>query len=130
MGDTLTHLLDLKEAEDLAWQCFSELPPGGRLVFTLRDYSQEPDGAVIVIPVLRDNYRIFLCRLEYHADSLTVQDNLYTRERSNRERTAGKYEKIRIAPGTLSRILTGAGFPIEYSSVENGIITVIARKNA
>lgn len=31
-----------------------------------------------LIPVLRYKARVFLCRLEYHTDSLTVQDKLYS----------------------------------------------------
>jgi 2-polyprenyl-3-methyl-5-hydroxy-6-metoxy-1,4-benzoquinol methylase len=52
MGDTLTHLPTWSAAEDLLRHCFLELDPGGRLVLTLRDYSREPDGAMVVIPVL------------------------------------------------------------------------------
>jgi SAM-dependent methyltransferase len=128
MGDTLTHLHNLTETEDLFRQCFSELVPGGRLVLTLRDYSQEPDGSVFVIPVLRDKDRIFLCGLKYHTDTLTVQDILYSCGRGKWERTAGVYEKIRLAPPTLIRMLAGSGFRIDYSAVNNGMITIIARK--
>jgi hypothetical protein len=128
MGDTLTHLPSLTEVQDLVRQCFSELDPGGRLVLTLRDYSREPDGAVIVIPVLRDADRIFLCRLEYHADTLTVQDIFYSCRRGLWERNPGKYTMIRIAPDSLTPMLTGAGFAIENASEDNGMMTVIARK--
>jgi protein-L-isoaspartate O-methyltransferase len=128
MGDTITHLPSPEDTEDLFRQCFSELESGGRLILGFRDYSQEPDGAVTVIPVQRDTDRIFLCRLEYHADTLTVQDILYSRERGPWERTAGKYRKIRIGPDALTRMLTGAGFAVEYSSADNGMITVIAQK--
>ena len=130
MGDTLTSLQSQTEAGDLVRQCFSELDIGGRRVLTLRDYSQEPDGSGVVIPVLRDKERIFLSRLKCHADTLTVQDILYSRGRGIWERTAGEYTKIRIDSETLCRMLTGAGFGIEYSSVNDGMITVIARKGA
>jgi SAM-dependent methyltransferase len=129
MGDTLTHLSSLTEAEDLIRQCSSELDPGGRLVVTLRDYSREPKGEVLVVPVVRKEGRIFLCRLEYHMNTLTVQDILYSRKRGIWQRSVGSYEKIRIAPGSLTRMLTGAGFTIGYSSVDNGMISVIALKD-
>jgi hypothetical protein len=32
------------------------------------------------------------------------------------------------APDTLPRMLTGAGFAVEYSLADNGMITVLARK--
>jgi hypothetical protein len=128
MGDTLTHLPAPADVEDLIRQCFSELAPGGRLILTFRDYSREPKGAVEVIPVLRETSRIFLCRLEFHTDTLTVQDILYSGGRGVWERTAGKYTKIRIAPEMLNRMLAGAGFAIIFSAAENGMIAVIARK--
>lgn len=128
MGDTLTYLPSLTDAEDLVCQCFRELDPEGRLVLTLRNYSREPDGAVVVIPVLREADRIFLCKLEYHTDTLTVQFILSSRRRGVWERTAGKYTKIRIAPEMLCRMLTDAGFGIEYSAVDDEMITAIARK--
>jgi hypothetical protein len=130
MGDTLTHLPSLAEAGSLIRQCFSELDPGGRLVLTLRDYSRELHGALVMIPVECDKDLIFLCKLESHTDTLSVQDILLSRKRGLCERTAGKYTKIRIAPESLSRILTGAGFGIEYSAVDDGMITLIARKGA
>jgi SAM-dependent methyltransferase len=129
MGDTLTHLPGIPEVQDLVRQCFSELDPGGMLVLAFRDYSRKPDGTEVVIPVERGEDRIFLCKLEYHPDTLTVQDILYSRKRGVWERTTGKYEKIRIAPEIIIRMLNDAGFSIEYSSVENGIITVIARND-
>jgi SAM-dependent methyltransferase len=129
MGDTLTHLPSMDAVNDLLRQCSSELIPGGRLVLTCRDYTREPDGAVSVIPVSRDPDRIFLCRLEYHADTVTVQDILYFRSRGSWVRTAGTYGKIRIDPETLSTLLAEAGFFTEYESAAGGLITVIARKD-
>jgi SAM-dependent methyltransferase len=128
MGDTLAHLTGIPEVRDLVRGCFSELAPGGTLVLTLRDYSHEPDGETVVIPVTRDADRIFLCRLEYNPITITVTDILYSRCRGSWMRNTGRYTKIRIAFGTLTRMLTGAGFTLDHSSSDNGIITVIARK--
>ena len=128
MGDTLTHLHSLADVEDLIRQCFSELNSGGQLVLSFRDYSQQPADAVVVIPVLHDEDRIFLCRLEYHPDTISVQDILYSRREGIWGRAAGNYTKIRIAPDTLARKLTGAGFGIEYSAVVDGMIIVVATK--
>jgi SAM-dependent methyltransferase len=128
MGDTLTHLPALADAENLIRQCFRELIPGGRLVLSLRDYSREPDGATVVVPVRRDRNRIFLCRLEYQADIVIVTDILYSRVQDRWERKTGQYMKIRIAPGILRRVLTSAGFVIEYSAADAGVMEIIARK--
>lgn len=128
MGDTLTHLPSVEDAGDLVRQCYRELAPGGRLVLTLRDYSREPDGAEIVIPVQRDAGRIFLCRLHYQEETVRVQDILYSRRQGTWSRSEGTYTKIRIAPGTLAGMLTGAGFTIEYSESSCGMIIVVAKK--
>jgi hypothetical protein len=130
MGDTLTLLATLADMQDLIRQCLLELDPDGRLVLTLREYCREPDGAVVVIPVLRGKDRIFICKLKYHADNLIVQDILYSRGREVWMRSTGKYTKIRITPDTLTGMLTGAGFGIEFAAVNEGMITVIARKVA
>lgn len=74
MGDTLTHLPSPADAGRLARQCFTKPVSGGRLILTLRDYSREPDGAVVVIPFQRTSDRIFLCRLVYDPGTVTVQD--------------------------------------------------------
>jgi SAM-dependent methyltransferase len=130
MGDTLTHLHSLHEAEALVRRCYSELDYGGRIVLSLRDYSREPAGEVVVIPVQRDNDRIVLCRLEYHDDTVTVRDILYSRSTGCWRRTASPYTKIRIAPATLARMLAEAGFVREFCSADNGTIIAIARKDA
>jgi hypothetical protein len=41
-----------------------------------------------------------------------------------------EYTKIRIEPETFTRMLTGAGFGIEYSAANSGMITALARKDA
>lgn len=56
----------------------------------------------------------------------SVQDIIYFRERGIWERTAGKYTKIHIGPETPTRMMTGAGFGIEYFAVDNGMITPLA----
>lgn len=130
MGDTLTHLRSLDEADELIRRCYSDLDDGGRFVLSLRDYSPQEAGEVAVIPVRRDNDRIFLCRLEYHDESVSVHDILYSRSAGSWGRTASQYTKIRIAPGALAGMLTRAGFIPEYMASENNTIVALARKKA
>jgi hypothetical protein len=59
-----------------------------------------------------------------------VQDIPHSRGPGLWERTAGRFTKIRIDPDTLMGMLNGAGFGLEYSAMDNGMITVIARKGA
>jgi SAM-dependent methyltransferase len=126
MGDTLTHLPDTRAVRDLFLQCYAELVPGGRLVLSLRDYSEEPEGSIVVIPVRRDADRIFLCRLEYQKESVRVTDILYSRQSGRWQRDSGTYTKIRIAAGHLRKDLEGAGFFVEQCMTEQGVITAIA----
>ncbi len=130
MGDTLPHLSSPAEAEDLIRHCFRELDSGGKLVLSLRDYSREQAGEIVLIPVQRDRDRIFLCRLEYLPGTVVVRDILYSRRTGLWKRTAGQYIKIRLAPDVLARMLTGAGFVVEDLSAEEEMIVCIARKEA
>nr|WP_320160415.1 class I SAM-dependent methyltransferase [uncultured Methanoregula sp.] len=128
MGDTLTHLPDLDAVHSLIRQCHAELEPGGKCVFSLRDYSAEPERSVVVIPVRRDPDRIFLCRLEHGNETVGVTDILISRKSGKWERTAGTYTKIRIAPEILVRMLDEAGFTVEFFEADAGVITIIAGK--
>ncbi|MFA4877804.1 MAG: class I SAM-dependent methyltransferase [Methanoregula sp.] len=128
MGDTLTHLPDTVAVLRLIRQCHAELVPGGSLVLSLRDYSPDPAGSVRVIPVRRDADRIFLCRLEYRKDTVSVTDILFSRLPGRWERTGSSYTKIRIAPGALLEMLEGAGFATGFFESGDGVITVIAKK--
>lgn len=130
MGDTLTHLPDTDAVVRLIRQCHEELAPGGRLVLSLRDYSREDEGSVVVIPVRRDADRIFLCRLLYSANRVGVTDILYSRGSGSWERSAGEYGKLRIAPAFLERELGRAGFRIVVNAVGDGHITTIAEKDS
>ena len=128
MGDTLTHLPDLKSVTDLVRQCHAELGPGGRCIFAFRDYMPAKDDDVEVIPVRQDEDRIFLCRLEYRKESLDSTDILYTRSDGHWSRTSGRYRKIRIGSYGFRKILADAGFNILYCSTGSGILTFIAGK--
>lgn len=128
MGDTLTHLPDAGSVRDLLRQCYAELVPGGKLVLSLRDYTQAMKGETVVIPVHRDAGRIFLCRLEYHEESVGVTDIVYSHQTGTWERSASSYEKIRIKPAILLRELEDAGLRIDEHMASEGLITIIAER--
>jgi len=128
MGDTLTHLPDPDAVRSLIRQCHKELEPGGKCVFSIRDYSAEPEGSVVVIPVRRNPDRIFLCRLEYGNGTVSITDILISRKSGKWERTSGTYTKIRIAPEIFVRMLGNAGFTIEFFETDAGVITIIIGK--
>lgn len=128
MGDTLTHLPDLSAVHDLIRQCAHELVPGGKILFSFRDYSRVPEGTRVVIPVRRDADRIFLCRLDYGRDSVRVEDILYSRESGSWTRAAGSYPKIRISPEALTTLIEDEGLAVREPVEESGMITIIAKK--
>ena len=127
-GDTLTHLADMCAVKRLLRQCARELSAGGTLILSCRDYSREPSGSSVVIPVQREANRIFLCRLCYETDRVMVEDILYTRESGQWERTSGKYPKIRIAPDLLEGLFADEGFRIRPGDPQDEMITLIGQK--
>jgi SAM-dependent methyltransferase len=128
MGDTLTHLPDRAAVTDLLRQCHAELVPGGKLIVSLRDYSAELDGTVAIIPVRRDDHRIFLCRLEYLQDQVRVTDIVYSNGSGRWERFAGEYAKLRLAPALIRGMIERAGFRIEFAGLENRMVVFIGVK--
>jgi len=129
MGDTLTHLPGRDAVQSLIRQCHAELVLGGKLVISFRDYSLEPDDPVIIIPVRRDADRIFLCRLEYHHETIAVTDILFDRRAGSWERWAGTYTKLRLAPLLVRELLEETGFRIDHMVTENGMVVFIANKS-
>jgi SAM-dependent methyltransferase len=127
MGDTLTHLPDLRSVDNLIRHCSAELEPGGKLVLVLRDYSKNLPETKDCFPVRRDPDRIFLCSPEYHEDTVTVKDILYSRVEGCWRRDEGRYPKIRISTEHLDRMLRAAGFTPGFSAAGN-IISIIATK--
>jgi len=128
MGDTLTHLPDVRSVRNLFRQCYAELVPGGKLVLTLRDYTMGEKGETDVIPVRRDAGRIFLCRLECGEERISVTDIVYSHDTGRWERCASSYDKIRITPAFLLHELEDAGLRIEEHVAGEGLITIIAEK--
>jgi hypothetical protein len=95
-----------------------------------RNYANKPAGSPGVIPVRRDEDRIFLCRIDYGIEQVRVTDILYTRESGPWERIISSCSKIPIAPDLLKRMLSGAGFRIRFSETDNDTITLIGQKGA
>jgi hypothetical protein len=129
MGDTLTHLPDISAVRGLIRHCAQELVPGGKVICSFRDYSGEPEGAVLVLPVQRDPDRIFLCRLTYGKETVSVEDILYSRTPGTWTRAAGTYPKVRLAPELLRTIMTKEGFVTKELGEESGMVTIIAEKS-
>jgi len=128
LGDTLTHLSDHEAVSALIRQCYTELEPGGMLVLSCRDYTNEPEGTVTVIPVQRDEERVFLCRLAYGRDHVRVTDILFSHTNGTWGRMADTYRKLKVSLRQIREWLGHAGFHIDSHEDGNGLMTVIAVK--
>ena len=128
MGDTLTHLADMGEVKDLIRYCAGELPAGGKLVLSCRDYSKEPAGSSVVIPVRRDPDRIFLCRLEYGTTHVHITDIVFSRESGKWQRYSSSYTKVRISCTDLIPLLSSSGFVPEVWGNGRDSITIFCTK--
>jgi hypothetical protein len=128
MGDTITHMPGIPIIKSIIRNCAKEILPGGKIVFSFRDYSKDPEGTSLIIPVRRDDKRIFVCRLDFEKEIVRVTDILYTRESGKWIRAAGSYPKVRIAPDFFSLLMRNEGFVITQSYEEFGMTTIIAEK--
>ncbi len=128
-GDTITHLPDTGAVRELIKACGRELAPENRLVISCRNYSFQPAGSSVVIPVRRDDNRIFICRLDFAESNVMVSDFLYTRQDGCWRRACGTYPKLRISSECLVNILTTSGFSVEKQDISSDGITLLACRN-
>ena len=130
MGDSLTHLSSLDAVNRLFADTAHVLAPGGRLVLTFRDLAtHELQGPQRFIPVRSEPDRIFTCFLDYRADHVEVNDLLYIRAGDTWKFTNSSYSKLRISAATAGQLLLAAGFTIEHSSTEQGLVRIAAAKD-
>jgi 2-polyprenyl-3-methyl-5-hydroxy-6-metoxy-1,4-benzoquinol methylase len=128
MGDTLTHLSALTDIEHLLQDAADALVPGGHLLLTFRDYTSERTGADRFIPVRSDADRIFTCFLEFGPTHVAVHDIVHTRAGPGWHTAISVYEKIRLAPDWVHGQLVAAGLVIVRNTVQNGLVTLAARR--
>ena len=125
-GDTLTHLDSKSEIEQLVIDVFHSLKPGGKAIFSFRDYSNALTGDARFIPVKSDENRILTCVLDYSPESVTVTDLLHERTGNAWRQSVSSYQKVRLSSADFVDMVTRAGFVVEISTVINRLITVIA----
>lgn len=127
-GDTLTHLDSFDEARKMVHDVFEILSEGGAFIVSFRDYSVELTDTNRFIPVKSDSQRVFTCVLEYFTDKLRVTDLLYEKEDDGWKQKVSSYYKIRLTGDCVIDYLRDAGFVIDYSQKERGVVTIIGRK--
>jgi len=128
MGDTITHLESKGQIIGLFKKSFQSLEKDGKLILTFRDLTRELKGPDRFIPIKSDKYTIFTCFLEYEPETVKVHDLVYENVNGKWVLRKSFYHKIRLAKSWVKEQLSIIGFSVEESTIENGIITLIAKK--
>ena len=128
MGDTLTHLATLAEVKELIHSVYEALEEEGLLILGFRDMTVELTQLDRFIPVRSDSKRIFMCFLEYEKNHVKVHDILYEKEDDQWEMKKSFFRKLRISSQWAKEYLLKVGFRVEKYDLDNGMITIIARK--
>jgi SAM-dependent methyltransferase len=127
MGDTITHLPDFGAVEMLVARASAELPDGGSLVLSFRDYSVPLTGEQRFIPVRSDETRILTCFLEYEREAVLVHDILHERTSGGWQTRVSWYRKLRLPPQRLIGCLESSGFEVRREPGTRGMVRLVAR---
>lgn len=128
MGDTLPHLNSVEDVEELLKDIYSVLEDRGKLILSFRDLSFEFTDLDRIIPVRSDETKIFTCFLEYETDKVKVHDILYEHTNDGWQFKKSFYRKLRLSQNLVISKLVDLDFHIEHSSVNRGMVEIIARK--
>jgi len=128
MGDTLTHLKTPAEVTELMQSAYGALAREGLLILGFRDMTVELTQLDRFIPVRSDSKRIFTCFLEYEKSHVKVHDILYEKTNDQWVMKKSFFRKLRISSQWTQECLLKVGFTVEKYDIENGMVTIIARK--
>jgi SAM-dependent methyltransferase len=128
MGDTLTHLENLKKVAALLQQAYTALMPGGCVILSFRNLSQALEGLDRFIPVRSNDDTIFTCFLEYQKETVRVHDIVYEKKKGQWAMRKSAYRKLIISPQWIQNQLQHVGFNIEFYNDKEGLIFIVARK--
>jgi SAM-dependent methyltransferase len=126
MTDTLLHLESEADVAQLFGKLYAALEPGGRFIATFRELSAPLEGLDRFIPLRADLQQIMTCFLEYEPDTVKVHDLVYRRDDNGWHLSKSFYRKLRLSALRMRQLLEAAGFERIQSSVENGLVTLIA----
>ena len=127
-GDTLSHLDNKKEIENLLTDISTTLKAGSKTLLTFRDYSTELTGDNRFIPVKSDDTRILTCVLDYENEVVRVTDLLNEKTETGWKQKVSSYNKVRISTNEIVQILEANGMKIQLNQVINRMSTIIAVK--
>lgn len=130
MTDTICHLESKKDVETLISKVFTCLEDDGQFIITFRNYSSELSELDRFIPVKSDDTTIFTCFLEYETETVKVHDIVYRKVNDKWQIYKSFYHKLRLSKKWIEKQLSKAGFSQINSTVDNGLIAIIAEKGS
>ena len=128
MTDTLLHLDSREKINTLFTKVYESLETGGRFIITFRDLSHELKDTDRFLPVRSDANIIFTCFLEYEPETVKVHDIVYKKTGRTWNLLKSWYRKLRLSKQWVDAQLAKYGFNEVNSTVENGLVTIVARK--
>jgi len=129
MGDTLVHLPDRQSVDTLLIDVAGALNPGGTFIYAIRDYVEYvPQGSERFVPIRATDEQIFTCFLDYRDDVVHVHDVLHRKIDGEWTFNVSDYQKLRVDSRAVDEVLVRNGLVIAERRIENGLITVVARR--
>ncbi|MCE7999860.1 MAG: class I SAM-dependent methyltransferase [Rhodobiaceae bacterium] len=128
LGDTLPHLRSFEDVDRFLGEVHHVLGLRGQLLLGFRDLTHVLEGVDRFIPVAQTEDRIMTCFLEDRGDRVEVHDLIHRREADGWVLHKSSYPKLRLGEPDVRARLKAAGFEIVHSSVEQGQVTMLARK--
>jgi len=126
MTDTIAHLETKEKVISLCDKVFEALEPKGKFILTFRDLTHELIELDRFLPVKSDENIIFTCFLEYEPEAVKVHDIVYKKLLGEWKLYKSFYRKLRLSRDWIDRTLLGSGFTEIDTSIEKGLVTVIA----
>ena len=126
MTDTILHLESREKVVSLFDKALATLEPEGKFIITFRDLTYELKDADRILPVRSDENIIFTCFLEYEPKTVKVHDFVYRKSAGEWKLSKSFYRKLRLSEAWMREQLTQCGFSKTDSTVESGVVTVIA----
>jgi predicted TPR repeat methyltransferase len=128
MGDTITHLLNVNDVENLIKLSSQLLVDKGKLIFSFRDLSIALEQEQRFIAVKQDSERILTCFLEYFPDHVIVHDILHEKNNEQWIQKISSYPKLRLNNNILKNLFDENGFKTTFSDTVNRMSYVIGEK--
>jgi 2-polyprenyl-3-methyl-5-hydroxy-6-metoxy-1,4-benzoquinol methylase len=128
MGDTISHLPNTSQLEELISKVSSQLSAAGRFIVSFRDLNHELLAEQRFIPVKSDDHKILTCFVEFFVDHVMIYDILHEKENEMWVQKISCYPKLRLSEPLLTELLKKNSFSIKSSTVVNKMIYLVGEK--